>query len=202
MKYLYPSTFSDYDSWVEYSEDLRRYWEASQTWRHCTPEQWILAFPEMKDRVSELYLEAEDLLSKLRADFIKTENLFSNDLNTRLLEEAYLDETLGKTIKQLETKVNNYKRMLAVLNPVKERDVVTDQDIRTAREYLIADLLPELPRRGFIHCPFHSEKTPSCKVFPSHIYCFGCGKHIDSIGLLMEVQGKTFIDSVKYLCQK
>lgn len=33
----------------------------------------------------------------------------------------------------------------------------------------------KLNRSGFISCPFHNEKTPSCKVYNDRFYCFGCG---------------------------
>lgn len=36
-------------------------------------------------------------------------------------------------------------------------------------------------RRGLMLCPFHSEKTPSFKVYPDSFYCFGCGAGGDVI---------------------
>lgn len=30
-------------------------------------------------------------------------------------------------------------------------------------------------KKGTALCPFHSEKTPSFKVYADHFYCFGCG---------------------------
>ena len=36
-------------------------------------------------------------------------------------------------------------------------------------------------RSGMCLCPFHSEKTPSCKVYPDSLHCFGCGEHHDII---------------------
>jgi hypothetical protein len=203
MNYTFPSTFPDYDSWVEYTENLRREWVKSKFWDSFTPEKWIEEFPEMQERVTQLYLEKLDLVSRLKEDFILTEQFFSKDLNTRIFEEAQLDTTLGAVINSLEKKIKVYARMLAILNPKQSNnEIITERDIDVARNYPIADLLPELPKRGFIICPFHKEKTPSCKVFTDHIHCFGCGKHINSIGYLMETQNKTFIDSVKFLCQK
>lgn len=32
------------------------------------------------------------------------------------------------------------------------------------------------PNRGFICCPFHNEKTPSCKIYADGFHCFGCGE--------------------------
>lgn len=33
----------------------------------------------------------------------------------------------------------------------------------------------EINRAGFISCPFHREKTASCKIYDTSFYCFGCG---------------------------
>lgn len=30
-------------------------------------------------------------------------------------------------------------------------------------------------RAGFICCPFHKEKSASCKIYDDSFYCFGCG---------------------------
>lgn len=36
-------------------------------------------------------------------------------------------------------------------------------------------------KRGLALCPFHSEKTPSFKVYSDNFYCFGCGAGGDLI---------------------
>jgi DNA primase len=50
-------------------------------------------------------------------------------------------------------------------------------------------------------CPFHTEKSPSFTVSPSKqfFHCFGCGKHGNAIGFLMEHAGMGFVESVKDL---
>lgn len=50
-------------------------------------------------------------------------------------------------------------------------------------------------------CPFHNEKTPSFYVNDekNFYHCFGCGAHGDAIGFVMEQDGLTFIEAVKYL---
>jgi len=52
-------------------------------------------------------------------------------------------------------------------------------------------------------CPFHAEKSPSFTVSPSKqfFHCFGCGKHGDAIGFLMEHTGMSFVEAVKDLAQ-
>ena len=39
-------------------------------------------------------------------------------------------------------------------------------------------------------CPFHNEKSPSFYVYDDGYKCFGCGKHGDAVGFMMETQGK------------
>lgn len=52
-------------------------------------------------------------------------------------------------------------------------------------------------------CPFHAEKSPSFTVSPTKqfFHCFGCGKHGDAIGFLMEHTGASFIEAVHDLAQ-
>jgi DNA primase len=53
-------------------------------------------------------------------------------------------------------------------------------------------------------CPFHNEKTPSFSVSPAKgIYkCFGCGKSGDSVKFVMDVEGVSFVEALKYLAKK
>ncbi|MGN0843804.1 MAG: DNA primase [Kiritimatiellia bacterium] len=53
-------------------------------------------------------------------------------------------------------------------------------------------------------CPFHHEKTPSFHVNESRqtFKCFGCGKGGDVFRFLMENEGMTFVDAVRFLAEK
>ena len=64
-----------------------------------------------------------------------------------------------------------------------------------------------LKRRGANYvacCPFHNEKTPSFYVSPSKgIYkCFGCGKSGTAVGFIMEHEGLSYVEALKYLARK
>lgn len=48
-------------------------------------------------------------------------------------------------------------------------------------------------------CPFHSEKTPSCFVYPDHIHCFGCATHVDIFGYIMKRDGCDFKRAMEIL---
>ncbi|HHX48918.1 MAG TPA: DNA primase [Clostridiales bacterium] len=53
-------------------------------------------------------------------------------------------------------------------------------------------------------CPFHSEKTPSFKIFvkDQNYHCFGCGKGGDVITFIMEKENFTYVEALKYLAEK
>ncbi len=64
-----------------------------------------------------------------------------------------------------------------------------------------------LKRRGANYtglCPFHNEKTPSFSVSPSKniCKCFSCGKGGNPVHFVMELEGITFPEAIKFLAKK
>lgn len=54
-------------------------------------------------------------------------------------------------------------------------------------------------RKVKIRCPFHSEDTPSCTLFPAGGYhCFGCGANGNSLDFVIRV-GAKFNEAVEEL---
>jgi len=53
-------------------------------------------------------------------------------------------------------------------------------------------------------CPFHEEKTPSCKINDDlgSFYCFGCGAKGDIFTLYTNLYNYNFVDAVKELSQR
>lgn len=53
-------------------------------------------------------------------------------------------------------------------------------------------------------CPFHSEKTPSCTIYPDteSFYCFGCGAGGDVISFTMKIENLSYFEAIKLLAQK
>lgn len=45
----------------------------------------------------------------------------------------------------------------------------------------------EINRAGYISCPFHSEKTASCKVYENKLHCFGCGADEDIFSFVQKI---------------
>ena len=53
-------------------------------------------------------------------------------------------------------------------------------------------------------CPFHNEKTPSCKINDDlgTFYCFGCGAKGDIFTIYQDLFNYTFLDAVKELSER
>lgn len=47
-------------------------------------------------------------------------------------------------------------------------------------------------QKGFICCPFHKEKTSSCKIYKDSYYCFGCGDSGDVYTFVQKMDGVSF----------
>ena len=59
-------------------------------------------------------------------------------------------------------------------------------------------------RNKVCNCPFHSEKTPSCTVFPNeqNFYCFGCQAGGDVISFIMKIENLDFGEALKFLANR
>ncbi|MDR1671418.1 MAG: DNA primase [Alistipes sp.] len=81
------------------------------------------------------------------------------------------------------------------------------------RIYAAADIVEvvgdfvSLRKRGVNYqacCPFHNEKTPSFVVSPTKgLYkCFGCGKGGNAVTFVMEHEGMSYAEALKYVAKK
>lgn len=53
-------------------------------------------------------------------------------------------------------------------------------------------------------CPFHSEKTPSCTIYPENqsFFCFGCGVGGDAISFVRKMENVGYLDAVEILAKR
>ncbi|WP_448517830.1 DNA primase [Rhodoflexus sp.] len=88
---------------------------------------------------------------------------------------------------------------------------ISEQTIRRIKETAaIEDVVGDfvsLKRKGanlWACCPFHDEKTPSFSVAPAKgIYkCFGCGAAGDSVKFVMDIEGLSYPEALRYLAKK
>ena len=88
---------------------------------------------------------------------------------------------------------------------------ISDEDIQKVRSATdIVSLFGErtpVSRRGkdyWCCCPFHNEKTPSCKIDPAtqNFYCFGCHEHGDVFSFVMKTEDVDFPDAVRRLADR
>jgi DNA primase len=75
-----------------------------------------------------------------------------------------------------------------------------------AIEDVVGDFV-SLKRKGanlWACCPFHNEKSPSFSVSPAKgIYkCFGCGAAGDSVKFVMDIEGLSYPEALRYLANK
>ena len=71
----------------------------------------------------------------------------------------------------------------------------------------IAGNYVNLIRRGRTYvckCPFHSDNSPSCTIYPDteSFYCFGCGTGGDVIKWIELIENLEFSDAVKLLAER
>ena len=57
----------------------------------------------------------------------------------------------------------------------------------------------EVHKGNMAICPFHHERTPSCKLYDKNYHCFSCKAHGDVIQLVQELFGLSPIDAVRQL---
>lgn len=95
----------------------------------------------------------------------------------------------------LKQQFRAYKTYLEYLHRPPKADVVTEDMIERAREYLVRDILDVDSKR--INCPICDK--PRALVRETAVSCFRCRKRYDSIALVMHLRGLTFIEAVKQL---
>ena len=102
-------------------------------------------------------------------------------------------------------------RFACALVCVREFIIISDEDIRRVRQANdLVELFSErsvMRQRGrdfWCCCPFHQEKTPSCKVDPASQtwHCFGCGEGGDIITYVQKLDGVDFLDAVRFLARR
>ena len=113
----------------------------------------------------------------------------------KMLEDIITQEKMRSIIKQIVKYQNEiYYRRKSMSG---EQLGVTADEIRQAKEHPFEELLPVV--RGKVSCPFHDDKTPSASVKNNKLHCFVCNRTWDTIDFWMELNGRSFSESVRSL---
>jgi hypothetical protein len=157
-------------------EELEDFLEEESS--HYTPipdHELLKVFPEAKSFVKEQLKTFKRYLSN-EAD----EQVAAGEDEFKLEMCDYRRELLQKAIKRLE-------RMLAPFDSKKRGETLARlKDVPI-------DSLVKFNRAGFAYCVYHSEKTPSMKLYrdQNRFHCFSCGNGGDSVDIQMFLTGKT-----------
>lgn len=126
----------------------------------------------------------------------------------QMLEQSknYDEQGLLKyRIELLEKQFTGHKKYLAYLNnPELDEEVITDEEIEIARNYLVQEFLPEHFRgKENISCliPGHEDKHASMQVNLTSVFCHTCKKKLDAIDLTMMYKGLDFKSTVRLLAR-
>lgn len=102
-------------------------------------------------------------------------------------------------VKYIKYRIKDLEGNLARINSKSDIDDKVDTARNVLMDTVLMSLSIETPTRGMIRCPFHDERTASCKVYADHLHCFGCGAHEDGIGTVMRVKDCTFLEAIDFL---
>lgn len=164
----------------------------------------IELFPEIKPELPRLLAEKRTELKDIKEKAARLEDLKlktmrvhwkNKEYQKAITLEALVDKSpIFQEAHDLQLQLYGYETALG------KRDSVAQEEIRRAKEYPMANLLPRASKRGgrYHTCPFHNEKTPSFYVHKDNGFsCFGCNKHGDTISFVMEYYKLDFRSAVR-----
>lgn len=140
--------------------------------------------------------------------FLARRKFIENPSEAHQLTQLAYEFIYERPLKILHQKIQRVKYIIALYSLLKpsgslsdDNNRITYYDLEAAKAIPISSFI-EPNRAGFILCPFHKEKTPSCKIYNNRFFCFGCGEFGDTIDLFQKLFGVGFLEAVKKLLHK
>lgn len=150
---------------------------------------------ELKDEERILEERCRVHLDEILAILKTTDPIFLEFANDLAFAEMQKHEEQVKHWEKI-VKMDEFRR-----KPVGD-DTITDGDILRAKEFPLTSFAKP-NRAGFISCPFHTEKSASCKLYKDNrFHCFGCQADGDVIDFVMKQEGIDFLTAVKKILNK
>lgn len=136
-------------------------------------------------------------LKSLNREIIEHIESFSFEDFSKILQVAYHHAVLDNILEEREKIGRAHRSALFSLSGKKQYDI---EEVRQVPFEAVLDLCGLEHKRGWLCCPFHSERTPSFKVNNENKgHCFGCGWHGDVIDFYMDYHEKSFRETVQDL---
>jgi hypothetical protein len=166
--------------------------------------------PKTRKAISEMIAEAEpEFVRTCRTEYLKEcmSHLFVDAfiLMDRYEEAVRKDQApfnrlwLGVKIWENVREIVKLQGQIIALRHPGRKGAITDEIIQQAKEHPFTELLEF--RHNTTSCPFHGDKTPSMHFYEkdNRVHCFSCHRSFDTIGFVMERDGYSFIEAVKFL---
>ena len=194
---------------VDQADRLEKEWKQNQV--HYSLSQLLDIFPEMKPAVKKK-LQAE--IKQCKADMVRSEQVRVNFNNKILSKVKYENKWFYSMVRDIlyvepltESREKRIKRNYFFLSALKSKFVkvtdsnVAEADIIRAREVPLTTFI-EVNRAGFAQCPWHTDITPSLKVYQNtnRWYCFSCHAGTDVIDFIIKRDNCQFLEAIKTLC--
>ena len=161
----------------------------------------MINYHSIKQRAAEMGIPLEEALGKRKHFLQERIRCWTNTI-----QAAKRDAPFGELEKKLSEEnvtasIEELKRLeweCTKLNPewIDNHGGVNRESISRAKAYPINRLLPYPVTHNKTRCPFHDDKHPSAAIRNNYLWCFVCNRGWDTIGLMMELQKKTFKEAV------
>jgi len=164
----------------------------------------------IKDRASIAFLRGIIKENKKRLTELET---CEQDINRSLDKKRKLSMDDRDTIKtiivgiyvspekeKLISTIDKNKRILKMVENYGSDFNGSELDVERAKLVPITDFLP-VNKAGFVSCPWHNERTKSCKYYKkdNRVHCFGCDNGGDVIDVIQKILNKDFKEAVRFL---
>jgi len=170
--------FSDNEEDIKSAIRKNKEWEdLKENIEYNITRKFLIPRGKSKKYYKDLKDDVQDKINSLKKEWQETYNPF-----LEIEKEKWMD----------------VKKKLKAIIEINNKEF--SSDIQKAKAYPIENLL-EFNHSGFCKCPFHKEKTPSCKLNKqgNFVYCFaGCGKK-DSIDVYMVLNNVSLSIAIKKL---
>jgi len=101
---------------------------------------------------------------------------------------------------QSKSESRSRKLIRKTFYPQTQTGIVTEEMIEQARQYPIEKLI-DANKSGMARCIFHDDSRPSMSIKKyNRAYCFTCGAKADTIKIYQQLNGASFHDAVRALC--